>query len=176
MGFASLLAGIALLLLLLAAAAKGWLTSRGLNEMSIFSEEDAMMEKCAEETVSNIFSRSDWEFVQSLKMGSIEKAFQRERKRVALIWVRQTSAMVQRVMQAHMKAARESTNLEVSTETKILGHFLLLMTVCGILSTAIQVGGPLWLSGLAHFADRQSRRVTQLQQAMQAAVPARSAS
>jgi hypothetical protein len=43
-----------------------------------------------------------------------------------------------------------------------------LMTVCGILSIALQIAGPLWIGGLAHFAQRLSLRVAKLQESFQA--------
>jgi len=47
-----------------------------------------------------------------------------------------------------------------------------LMAVCGILSVAVQIAGPLWLGGLAHFAQTLSQRLTKLQESFQAGVPA----
>lgn len=176
MEFTSLIAGVVLLLLLLAAGAKGRLTSRQWDEVTPGGDDEGATEGCPEEFLSRIFLRGDWEFVRKLGAGGIERLFQQERKRVALIWVRQTSAMVKRVMRAHTQAARASANLEFSTEIRILGNFVTLMSVCGILATAIQLGGPLWLNGLAHFAHRLLQQLAKLQESMQAGVLARSES
>jgi tRNA G26 N,N-dimethylase Trm1 len=46
----------------------------------------------------------------------------------------------------------------------------MLMGVCGILSVAIQIAGPLWLGDLAHFAQRLAQRVAKLQESFQAGV------
>ena len=165
--FASVIAGAALLLLLLAAALKGWLASRVLGPGPAASDEDAT-EPCPEEFVNRVFSRADWEFVLRLKARGIERLFKRERKKVALVWVRQTSALIRTVIKEHARAARQSKNLEFSTEINIFAQFLALMVVCGILSVVIQIAGPLWLGGLAHFAQRLSRRVTKLQESFQA--------
>ena len=168
--FSSLIAGAVLLLLLMAVATKGWMASRQLQEPApVPSEEDAT-EPCPEEFVSRIFSRADWEFVRGLRAGSIERLFQHERKKVALVWVRQNSAMVRKVIREHAEAARQSKNLEFSTEINILAQFLTLMAVCGTLSVAIRIAGPLWLGGLAHFAQRLSQRVSKLQETFQAGV------
>jgi len=69
--------------------------------------------------------------------------------------------------------ARQSKNLEFSTEINIFAQFLMLMAVCGILSVAVQIAGPLWLGGLAHFAQTLSQRLTKLQESFQAGVPHR---
>jgi hypothetical protein len=169
----SLIAGVVLLLLLMAVAIRGWLALRQLQEPArAFSEQD-VMEPCPEEFVSRIFSRADWEFVRGLKAGSIEQLFEQERKRVALVWVRQTTAMIRKVMREHAEASRQSKNLEFSTEINIMAQFFTLMAVCGILSAAIQIAGPLWLGGLAHFAQRLSQQVTKLQESFQAGLLAK---
>jgi hypothetical protein len=167
-GSASLVAGAVLLLLLLAVVTKGWLAARQLQDVAPASREEDAMEPCAEEFVSRIFSRADWEFVRGLRAGRIERLFKHERKRVALVWVRQTSAIIRKVMRQHAEAARQSANLKFSMEINILAQFLTLMAVCGTLSVAIQIAGPLWLGGLAHYAQRLSQQVTKLQESFQA--------
>ena len=158
-GLWGLIAAIVLLLLLMAVATKGWMASRELQDTALAPSELDTGEPCPEEFVSRVFSRGDWEFVHGLKVTSIERLFERERKKVALIWVRQTSAMIRQVMHEHAAAARQSENLEFSTEINILAQFLTLMALCGILSLAVRIAGPLWLGGLAHFAQRLSQQV-----------------
>ncbi len=167
--FSSLIAGIALLLLLMAAATKEWLASRQSEPRVAASEEDAT-EPCPEEFVNRVFSRCDWEFVRGLRAGCIERLFDQERKKVALVWVRQISGMIRKIMHEHAREARQSKNLEFSTEINIFAQFLMLMGVCGILLAAIQLAGPLWLGGLAYFAQRLSQRVAKLQESFQAGV------
>ncbi len=170
MEFASVIAGAALLLLL-TATLKGWLASRQLGPWPAASEEDTT-EPCPEEFFTRVFTRADWEFVRGLKAGGVERLFERERKKVALAWVRQTAALIRKVISEHARAARQSKNLEFSTEINIFAQFLMLMAVCGILSVAVQIAGPLWLGGLAHFAQTLSQRLTKLQESFQAGVPA----
>ena len=167
MEFSSLVAGALLLLILLVATLR-LLASRSLQEPPLARGEEDVTEPCPEEFVSRIFSRDDWEFVRGIKCGSIERLFSRERKRVALAWVRQTSAMIRRVMRGHAEAARQSRNLAVSVEISILTQYVALMAVCALLSLAIQIAGPLWLGGLAQFAQRLSLRVTKAQESFQA--------
>ena len=166
--FSSLIAGAALVLIILLVVTLRLLASRSLQEPPLERGEEDITEACPEEFVSRIFSRDDWEFVRGIKCGGIERLFSRERKRVALAWVRQTSAMIRRVMRGHAEAARQSRNLEVSVEVSILTQYLALMAVCAILSLAIQLAGPLWLGGLAQFAQRLSLRVAKAQESFQA--------
>jgi hypothetical protein len=166
--FASVIAG-AVLLVLLAAALRGWLAVRLCGPGPTAGEEDGV-EPCPEELVNRVFSRADREFVRGLKADGIERLFEQERKKVAAVWVGQTSAMVRKVMREHAQAARYSKNLEFLMEIKIFAQFLMLMVVCGILSAAIWIAGPLWLGGLAHFAQKLSQRITKLQASFRAGV------
>lgn len=168
MEFSSLVAGSALLLLIIMVATLRLLASRRLQEPPLPRSEEDITEPCPEEFVSRIFSRDDWEFVRGIKCRSIGRLFSRERKRVALAWVRQTSAMIRRVMRGHAEAARQSKNLEVSVEISILTQYVALMATCAILSLAIQIAGPLWLGGLARIAQRLSLRVAKAQESFQA--------
>jgi hypothetical protein len=170
-GVSIVIIGIALLLL----AAKGWLAARDLQETAPAASETEPAPPCPESFVSRVFSRGDWEFVRGLDAHGIERLFRRERKKVALVWVSQTSMMIRKVMREHAEAARQSTNLEFTTELNILAQFMMLMIVCGMLSVAIAAAGPLFLGGLAHFAQRLSQRVAKVQESLQAAAPARAA-
>jgi hypothetical protein len=165
--FSGLIAGLILLLVLMAVATKGWLASRDLLDPTSGSSEDELTEPCTEEFVSRVFSRNDWEFVHGLKTRQVESLFARERKRLALIWMRQTSTIIRKAMREHANAARQSKNLEFGSEISILAQFLVLMAGCSILTVAIQTAGPLRLSGLAHFAQRLSQQATRLHRAFE---------
>jgi hypothetical protein len=173
--FSSLIAGATLVLFLMVMAMRGWRASRDFDEPQLARCDEGISEQCPEEFVARIFSRADWDFVRGVRCGGIERLYQRERRRVALVWVRQISAMIRRVMRGHAEAARRSKNLEVSTEISIFAQYAASMAVCSVLSMAIQITGPLWLGGLAHFAQKLSLRVAKLQESLQADVLARAA-
>ena len=175
MDVSAVIAGVVLLLLLMALAIKGWLTSRELQEPALPSVAEDGPSLSPEEFVSRVFSRDDWEFVHGLKARDIETLFQRERKNVALVWVRQTSAVIRKLMREHASAARQSKNLEFSVEVSILSQFLLSIAACGILSIAIQLAGPLFVGGLAHFEQRLSERMVKLHEAFQSSALANTA-
>jgi hypothetical protein len=166
-----LAAGAALLFVLLLLAAQGVLAARGFSSRSEvpFHEDGFDLPPCPTEFVSKIFSRSDWEFVAGTDSPKLQQLFREERKAVALLWVRQTSAFIQKVMREHKEAARASSDLQIATETKLLFLYSQLMLVCGALLLAIQVAGPLWLRGVAVYADSLSRRIAGLQDSLTAA-------
>jgi hypothetical protein len=170
-----LIAGVVLLLLLMAVAIRGWRTSRELQEPTLATAEEDGASVCPEEFVFRVFSREDWDFVRKLKADDIERLFEKERKKVALVWVRQTSVMIRRLMREHASAARQSKNLEFSTEINILSQFLISMVACGMLSLAIQVAGPPFLGNLAQFAHGLSHRITKVRESFEAGALAKTA-
>ena len=164
-GFASLVVGIGLLLVLVALAAKVWLAARNSREARFARDNRGDAEMCPPELVTQVFSRQDWEFIKEMKAPELAALFQQERRRVALVWVRQTSTMIRRVMREHVASARQSKNLNFPTELKIWRQFLSLVLICGTLSLAIQIAGPLWLARLARVAQRLFEQITFAQRA-----------
>jgi hypothetical protein len=165
-----LLVGVSLLLILMVLATKGWVASRQLHDPPMGLDEGALPEPCPREFVSMVFSRADWDFVHGLQSRSVERLFELERKKVALVWIRQTSALVRKAVSEHAFAARQSKNLDFFREVNILAQFLLLITSCWILTIAIISAGPVWLSGLANYAQRVAQQVERLQGSFQAGV------
>jgi hypothetical protein len=169
----ALIIGGLLLLLLLLLATRGISAARGLSTRSDLpmGDDAADLVPCPQEFVPKIFSRADWEFVSQAQSPKLKKLFRRERKAVALLWVRQTSAAIQRVMREHAAAARQSHDLEFTTEVRLVLLYGELMLLCGLLLLAIQSAGPLWLRGVALYADSVSQRIAGAQQAFAAATP-----
>jgi hypothetical protein len=126
-------------------------------------------ESCPAEYVSKIFSRDDWEFVAAMKSPALERFFREERKSLALLWVQQTSADVQKIMRQHAELSRRSEDLEFATEMKLFSRYAELRMICGILFVSIEVAGPLWLRGLALHASKLSQRIEQAQETFHAA-------
>jgi hypothetical protein len=171
----ALLIGFVLLTLLLFVATRGISAARELSSRSDVpcSEDGAELALCPPEFVSRIFSSDDAKFVSATNSPELRKLFSRERKMVALLWVQQTSAAIQRIMREHLQLARQSEDLEFATELKLIGLYVELMLVCGMLFVAIQSAGPLWLRGLAIYADAHSQRLAQVQQSFKAAAAPR---
>jgi hypothetical protein len=127
-------------------------------------------ESCPAEYVSKIFSRDDWEFVAAMKSPALERFFRAERKSLALLWVQQTSAEIQKIMRQHAQVSRRSEDLDFATEMKLFSRYAELRMICGILVLSIELAGPLWLRGLALHASKLSQRIEQEQETLDAAV------
>jgi hypothetical protein len=167
---AALLIAVLLAFLLLLVTRQGIAAARQLSFRSDLTlEEGVESVQCSPEFVARIFSRADREFVVATKCAELVKLFRNERKAVALLWVQQTSAAIQNTMREHKRMARASADLEVATELRLIFLYMQLMLICGVLSVAVQSGGPVWLRGLAIYADAQSQRLAQVQQDFQAA-------
>ncbi len=172
MALFSLIVGMVLLLLLLAAVVKGWLASRDATDLP-GSDGEPEEEACPAQLVHNIFSSADWRYVRAMKSKEMEKLFRNERRSVALVWVRQTSSTIRRVMREHAAAARQSSSLEPATELKIFLQFAALLATCGAIRLGIDLAGPMRIGGLARYAHNLTQRVAEAEQAFELATQQR---
>jgi hypothetical protein len=172
---ACLLIAGTLLLLLVLLAAKGVTAARELPSTSDapLLEAAADSPACPPRFAGSIFSPRDSKFVSSIKSPQLEKLFRHERKVVALFWVRQTSAAIQRTMREHAQVARSSPDLQPVTELKLALLFAGLMLICGVIFIVVRVAGPLWIGRLAHYADAHLQRLAQIQQSFKSSTSAR---
>jgi hypothetical protein len=163
----SLLIGMGLLLLLVLWR-KAAISARELPLYGEVLPESAhfQVEACPPEFVSNIFSRDDLEFVSAMKSPSLERFFRAERKSLALLWVQQTSAGIQKVMRQHAEVSRGSEDLVFATEMRLFFRYAELRILCGFLFVSIEIAGPLWLRGLALHASKLSQGIEETQEAI----------
>jgi hypothetical protein len=160
-----------LLLFLLGVWRRATVTARELPPHGSLQPEGAHFppESCPAEYVAKIFSRDDWEFVAAMKSPSLEQFFLAERKSLALLWVQQTTAGIQKIMRQHAELSRRSEDLDFATEMKLFSRYAELRMICGILVLSIELAGPLRLRGLALHAGKLSQRIEQAQEAFHAA-------
>jgi hypothetical protein len=137
--------------------------------------EPSVAELCPAECAERIFSEDDRAFVWELKSPSVQRLFERERKAVALLWIRQMARGIRRVMREHAEAARRSADVRVGTEMRLFAQYGGSMLICGTLLFLTQLGGPLWLRGLAGYAQRLSQRMAEGQRAFAAAADSQAA-
>jgi hypothetical protein len=80
-----------------------------------------------------IFGPKDWDFVSSETPLEIHRMFQRERTVLAIAWLRRTRLQVSQVMRAHVAVARQSEDLQLTTEIRIALSYLLFLILCNSL-------------------------------------------
>ena len=164
-GFVIMIAGT-LLLTLCALALGGWLTSRTATQNSQTGQ--SASPPAPSEFLPSVFAAGDWDFVRQMNSLALKKLFITERKRVATSWVAETCAALNLVMRQHALAARHSGNLNPATELTIFARYLSLLVLCGLLSLAIRLMGPMRLGGLAQLAQRTSLRIADAHRSLQA--------
>lgn len=164
--------GALLLLLLLAVAVKRWVATRDMPEV-LGSDDQAGQEACPAEFVRNIFSPVDWHYVRGMNAPDIEKLFRKERRAVALVWVRQTASAIRRIMREHAAAARLSSNLSPATELRIFLQFAALLMICAAIRVGIDVAGPMRVGALARYAQTLAQRIADAEQAFELGIQER---
>lgn len=172
----ALLAGVTLLLLLIA-----WIRAdRALRDLPVGSEEWSAsleegqeLEACPPEFVSQIFSSGDLAYVERLDSRELQRQFHHERDGVALLWVRQTSAAVRRILRRHVEASRRSRDLEFMTEARILLQYAQVRAACTLLFIGIGLAGAQEVRGVALYADRLTQRIGQVAREFDAGLRAR---
>jgi hypothetical protein len=164
----------ALLIIFVLLIVKGLAAARDVSSTSNDLLDDAAeIPPCPPEFVFRVFSSGDARFVSGTQSHQLVKLFRSERKEVALLWVRQVSAGIQRTIRDHTRMARSSEGLDFITEVKLLFLYGELMLFCGALFVAIQSAGPAWLGRVAVYLDAQSQRLARTQQAVRAATTPR---
>jgi hypothetical protein len=127
------------------------------------------MPPCTGELVAALFSPQDLEFVSQFNSGPLKELFLKERKAVALAWVRSTASAVHQIMQEHARISRSSQDLEIGTETGIYARYVALQAACAFLLLSIGLAGPVHLRHLSLYVYRLSERLGDAHSALKAA-------
>ncbi|MCI0627694.1 MAG: hypothetical protein L0387_39595 [Acidobacteria bacterium] len=101
--------------------------------------------------VGRLFSEEDWKFAhgQAADTGSL---FDRQRKTVALSWLKQTQEHVARLMDFHLRTARQRPDLKPSAEIKITLEYVQFQLLCKLLAGMIRMAGPMRVRTVAGHA------------------------
>lgn len=102
--------------------------------------------------VDRLFSTQDWEFAHAQSPQSIPLLFDRERKAVALSWLKQTSEHVRRLMDFHVRMARQRPDLKPSVEVRLTFEYMQFQLLCKLLSGMIRMAGPMRVRNVAGHA------------------------
>ena len=121
---------------------------------------------CPPEFAARIFSPIDSTFVAAEKSRELVRLFHHERRVVALVWIHQTKTAIHRIMREHTRATRQSADLNLLTEAKLLSHYVQLVAVCDLLILAIQATGPARVGTLASYAASLSQSFADAQHAL----------
>jgi len=163
-GFISALTiGLLLLIALVVLALRQGSTAGGIHSISEFPEDPRQsreFEECPPELVARIFSRKDWEFILRTQSPSLERLFLQERKRIALLWVRQTFRDIRQVMRNHTEAAKQAADIRFRTELSLFLMYIELLLMCETLLLLITTVGPPRLEKFASYVHELSRQIS----------------
>jgi hypothetical protein len=160
-GTSSALIGAVVLLVLIFAWVRADAKSRRLPSVpdEWLPDQGEAAEACPPEFVLRIFSGQDFAFVSGLESPDLKGQFLRERSAVALVWVRQTTVAIRRIMSRHLEASRLSEDVEFAMEARIFLQYAQLRLMCGALFLLIGLVGPHRLHGMALRADKLTQSI-----------------
>jgi hypothetical protein len=92
--------------------------------------------------VQRVFAREDFEYIVRATPESVHRLFMDERRKVALIWVRQVRKGVEDLKAFHLGQARHYARLNLRTELGLGFNFTSLLLACRALEIALYFGGP----------------------------------
>ncbi len=129
------------------------------SERNVLSAAEEWAE-CPPDAVGHIFGSHDRTFVQSQGSDRLLRAFERDRRQIAVHWVWGSFEETQRLMSRHFRSSRSSSDLSVPLEIKLIAEFLLHQSICLMLVGAIRVAGPNGLARLAGAAGNLRQQFT----------------
>lgn len=102
--------------------------------------------------VERIFSSVDWDYVSHQATPDILRMFFRERRALALSWLRQTHGQVAKLMGLHVRFVRGKVDLNPAVETMLAVDYVLFELFYLLLVGLIWVRGPVHVRKLIGYA------------------------
>jgi hypothetical protein len=99
---------------------------------------------------NTIFDQKDWAFV-SQETATVKRLFIRERRSLALQWVRHTRQLATRIV-IHNCCATPSNHQRAVNWLKLFSNYTLLLTLCIVLFFVIRWGNPIYATKLVAWA------------------------
>jgi hypothetical protein len=104
-------------------------------EYRVHLPERALLDRC--------LAREDEEFVAGLRSARLLSLLLRERRRLALGWLRQTRREASRLYRLHVRSVRHAADLQPASEMKLLSAVGLFLFICGMMMGMVWLSGPL---------------------------------
>lgn len=108
------------------------------------------------QVAESLFQLRDLEYVQQRCSGEVLALFRSERKRLALLWLKEIRLQAGDVFRAHTEQARTNARLESSTELRIALRYWSLLGTCVFATAIIYLFGPFKAHSFARHAGRLS--------------------
>jgi len=114
------------------------------------------------EFTSRIFGATDAEFVAKQGTRQLRRRFAKQRKDIALAWLRCARADAAALMRVHRAAVRTSRHLEPLVELRLAWTYWAYLIYCDFLAILVRLHGPVNLQRLANYADSRSEYLHEL--------------
>ncbi len=92
--------------------------------------------------VERIFAPQDWEFVSRQAPPQIQRMFLKERRAIALLWLRQTRRQAACLVDFHLRVIRRNVNLRPAVEIRLAFQYVLFLLESEVLGVLIWLVGP----------------------------------
>jgi hypothetical protein len=123
-------------------------------EYRVHLPERALLDRC--------LAREDEEFVAELRSPRLLSLLQRERRRLALGWLRQTRREASRLYRLHVRCVRHAADLQPGSEMKLLSALGLFLFICGMMMGMVWLSGPLRTRTLLQAVSAQADLLSRL--------------
>lgn len=105
-----------------------------------------------------IFALEDREFVARQVPKLAQQQFLRERKALALSWLRETRLVLRYLMAFHLKAVRSSRELSPAVEARLAVRYVFFLVVYDLLFALIWLRGPFAARSMVGYAAKTAER------------------
>jgi hypothetical protein len=109
--------------------------------------------------VERIFATRDLEYVTRVAPPEIQRAFLRERKRIAIAWVERLRSSFVKLMRLHRTQARVYPHLSLRKEIGLGLNFVAILGTCTALQVVFRVRGPYAAPRMLETATAAAARV-----------------
>ncbi len=109
--------------------------------------------------VARILDLADFSFVANEGNNEIRQRFERERKELAISWLRHTRQQVDHLFRFHLRFARQQSDLNPADEFRIAFSYFLFLAAYAALLNSIRLRGPLRARTMVGFTTDVAERV-----------------
>jgi hypothetical protein len=118
-----------------------------------------------------IIAQEDMLYVASLQMPHIRRFFLRERRRLALDWLRASRKEALRLLRSHKEAVRHSDDTRAAREIQIVAGFASFVVVYSAMAGTVRLFGPFRVPALLRSVEYLSDSLESLTRTMGGVVP-----
>jgi len=109
-----------------------------------------------------IFALDDWAFVSGQASRSVQRLFVKERKAIAIGWLRNTRNAVRKIMDFHRRTVRRNANVRPLAEVRLGINYVFFLLAYNVLYGVIWGIGPFRAQSMALQAASRAEEISRL--------------